>query len=165
MLTAAQLDRARGVLVGLAAGDALGAPYEFGPARGPELPIGGDDRFQRRVREARGQWPPSEPADVDLSSTRGLIRTLGERNDLITMFIEGIDPDVCYVGRPHHVAGSTFDLIEVDTQAEWSGRSRWRSKMVSRIDVGDSYARALAEFAGPRPPTAQLRRLRGLHRV
>lgn len=39
MLTDAQLDRARGVLVGLAAGDALGAPYEFGPARGPELPI------------------------------------------------------------------------------------------------------------------------------
>ena len=39
MLTEAQLDRARGVLVGLAAGDALGAPYEFGPARGPELPI------------------------------------------------------------------------------------------------------------------------------
>lgn len=38
-LTEAQLDRARGVLVGLAAGDALGAPYEFGPARGPELPI------------------------------------------------------------------------------------------------------------------------------
>jgi ADP-ribosylglycohydrolase len=38
-LTTAQLDRACGVLVGTAAGDALGAPYEFGPPRGPELEV------------------------------------------------------------------------------------------------------------------------------
>ena len=38
-LTAAQLDRACGVLLGTAAGDALGAPYEFGPPRGPKLQV------------------------------------------------------------------------------------------------------------------------------
>jgi ADP-ribosyl-[dinitrogen reductase] hydrolase len=38
-LTAAQLDRACGVLLGTATGDALGAPYEFGPPRGPELEV------------------------------------------------------------------------------------------------------------------------------
>jgi hypothetical protein len=38
-LTAAQLDRACGVLLGTAAGDALGAPYEFGPPRGSELEV------------------------------------------------------------------------------------------------------------------------------
>jgi ADP-ribosyl-[dinitrogen reductase] hydrolase len=38
-LTTAQLDRAVGVLLGTAAGDALGAPYEFQPPRGPELPV------------------------------------------------------------------------------------------------------------------------------
>src|ERR1700758_342002 len=38
-LTTAQLDRACGVLLGTAAGDALGAPYEFGPPRGPELQV------------------------------------------------------------------------------------------------------------------------------
>jgi ADP-ribosylglycohydrolase/protein-tyrosine phosphatase len=32
-------DRVEGVLLGAAAGDALGAPYEFGPARGPELDV------------------------------------------------------------------------------------------------------------------------------
>lgn len=32
-------DRAEGVLLGTAAGDALGAPYEFQPPRGPELPV------------------------------------------------------------------------------------------------------------------------------
>jgi ADP-ribosyl-[dinitrogen reductase] hydrolase len=38
-VTAAQLDRACGVLLGTAAGDSLGAPYEFGPPRGPELEV------------------------------------------------------------------------------------------------------------------------------
>ncbi|MBU8817835.1 ADP-ribosylglycohydrolase family protein [Mycolicibacterium goodii] len=32
-------DRIEGVLLGTATGDALGAPYEFQPARGPELPV------------------------------------------------------------------------------------------------------------------------------
>ena len=30
-LSSAQVDRAAGVLLGMACGDALGAPYEFGP--------------------------------------------------------------------------------------------------------------------------------------
>jgi ADP-ribosylglycohydrolase len=38
-LTTAQLDRACGVLLATAAGDALGAPYEFGPPRGPKLQV------------------------------------------------------------------------------------------------------------------------------
>ena len=38
-LTTAQVDRAVGVLLATAAGDALGAPYEFGPPRGPELDV------------------------------------------------------------------------------------------------------------------------------
>ena len=37
--TTAQLDRAVGALLGTAAGDALGAPYEFGPPRGPQLEV------------------------------------------------------------------------------------------------------------------------------
>jgi ADP-ribosylglycohydrolase len=38
-LTTAQLDRACGVLLATAAGDAFGAAYEFGPPRGPELEV------------------------------------------------------------------------------------------------------------------------------
>jgi ADP-ribosylglycohydrolase len=38
-LTTAQLDRACGVLLGTAAGDALGAAYEFGPPRGSDLEV------------------------------------------------------------------------------------------------------------------------------
>ena len=38
-LTIAQLDRAGGVLLGMACGDGLGAGYEFGPPLGPEVPV------------------------------------------------------------------------------------------------------------------------------
>lgn len=38
-LTTAQLDRSCGALLATAAGDSLGAPYEFGPPRGPELEV------------------------------------------------------------------------------------------------------------------------------
>ena len=38
-LTPTQLDRAVGALLGTAAGDALGAAYEFGPPRGAELEV------------------------------------------------------------------------------------------------------------------------------
>jgi ADP-ribosylglycohydrolase len=39
VLTTAQIDRACGVLLGTAAGDALGAPYEFGPPPGAQLEV------------------------------------------------------------------------------------------------------------------------------
>jgi ADP-ribosyl-[dinitrogen reductase] hydrolase len=55
-LTTAQLDRACGVLLGTAAGDALGAAYEFGPPRGPKLEVAmvGDGAFG---------WEPGEWTD------------------------------------------------------------------------------------------------------
>ena len=38
-LSSAQVDRAAGVLLGVACGDALGAPYEFGLPLGPDVPV------------------------------------------------------------------------------------------------------------------------------
>jgi ADP-ribosyl-[dinitrogen reductase] hydrolase len=53
-LTTAQHDRAAGVILGTAAGDALGAPYEFQPPRGPELAV---------VMEGGGGWEVGEWTD------------------------------------------------------------------------------------------------------
>lgn len=47
-------DRVEGVLLGTAAGDALGAPYEFGPPRGPHLDV---------AMVGGGVWEPGEWTD------------------------------------------------------------------------------------------------------
>jgi len=47
-------DRVEGVLLGTAAGDALGAPYEFQPPRGPELAV---------EMAGGGPWQPGEWTD------------------------------------------------------------------------------------------------------
>ncbi|MGB3485873.1 MAG: ADP-ribosylglycohydrolase family protein [Mycobacterium sp.] len=49
-----QHDRIEGVLLGTAAGDALGAPYEFGPPRGPDLTV---------EMAGGGPWAPGEWTD------------------------------------------------------------------------------------------------------
>ncbi|MGE2736083.1 ADP-ribosylglycohydrolase family protein [Mycolicibacterium vaccae] len=50
----AHCDRIEGVLLATAAGDALGAPYEFKPPRGPELEV---------VMAGGGGWEPGEWTD------------------------------------------------------------------------------------------------------
>jgi ADP-ribosyl-[dinitrogen reductase] hydrolase len=73
-LTTAQLDRACGVLLGTAAGDALGAPYEFGPPRGPQLEVAmlGGGGFG---------WEPGEWTD-DTSMAIAIAEVAANRTDL-----------------------------------------------------------------------------------
>lgn len=71
-LTTAQLDRAVGALLGTAAGDALGAPYEFGPPRGPELEV---------AMTGGGVWEPGEWTD-DTSMAIAIAETAAAGVDL-----------------------------------------------------------------------------------
>lgn len=82
-LTPAQLDRAAGVLLGMACGDALGAPYEFGPPLGPGLPVAmtGGGHFD---------WQPGEWTDdtsmaiaiAEVCATGADLRTDGARDQI-----------------------------------------------------------------------------------
>ncbi len=71
-LTTAQLDRACGVLLATAAGDALGAPYEFGPPRGPELEV---------AMTGGGVWEPGEWTD-DTSMAIAIAEVAATEGDL-----------------------------------------------------------------------------------
>jgi ADP-ribosyl-[dinitrogen reductase] hydrolase len=55
-LTAAQMDRAQGVLLGTAVGDALGAGYEFGPPLSDSTPVG-------MIGGGTFDWEPGEWTD------------------------------------------------------------------------------------------------------
>jgi ADP-ribosyl-[dinitrogen reductase] hydrolase len=73
-LTTAQLDRAIGALLGTAAGDALGAAYEFGPPRGPELEVA-------MVGGGAFGWEPGEWTD-DTSMAIAIAEVIATGADL-----------------------------------------------------------------------------------
>jgi ADP-ribosylglycohydrolase len=76
-LTTAQLDRACGVLLGTAAGDALGAGYEFGPPLSPDAPV---------TMKGGGSlgWAPGEWTD-DTSMALVIAETAAAGADLRTV--------------------------------------------------------------------------------
>lgn len=75
-LSTAESDRAAGVLLAMAAGDALGAGYEFGPSLGPEVPVlmAGGGAFG---------WAPGEWTD-DTSMALAIAEVSAEGVDLLS---------------------------------------------------------------------------------
>ncbi|MEP7034154.1 MAG: ADP-ribosylglycohydrolase family protein [Dermatophilaceae bacterium] len=83
-LTTAQVDRAAGVLLGVACGDALGAPYEFGPPLRPDIAV---------TMKGGGSfgWSPGEWTDdtsmaiaiAELSATGADLRTEATQDQIV----------------------------------------------------------------------------------
>jgi ADP-ribosylglycohydrolase len=75
-LSTAQFDRAAGVLLGMACGDALGAPFELGPPVGPDAPVAmtGGGLFG---------WEPGEWTD-DTSMAIAVAEVAAEGHDLFS---------------------------------------------------------------------------------
>ncbi len=74
--TSAQRDRACGVLLGTAAGDALGAPFEFGSPLGPDVTVDIDDEVSKRSDWETGEWTD------DTSMAIAIAEVAAKRTDL-----------------------------------------------------------------------------------
>jgi ADP-ribosyl-[dinitrogen reductase] hydrolase len=98
-LTKPQLDRAAGVLLGMACGDALGAGYEFGPALGRDVPVG-------MIGGGPFRWEPGEWTDdtsmaiaiAEVSATGADLRS-EEARDLIAAGWAGWAAEAKDVGK------------------------------------------------------------------
>lgn len=119
-LTTAQADRAAGVLLGLACGDALGAPYEFGPARisGEPVAMTGGCPFG---------WEPGEWTDdtsmavaiAETSATGDGLRS-GSALDKITLRFTRWRSEAKDVGNQ---IGSVLSRIRDDPRADAAARA------------------------------------------
>ncbi|WP_313901265.1 ADP-ribosylglycohydrolase family protein [Mycobacterium sp. SMC-4] len=83
----AQKDRIEGVLLTTAAGDALGAPYEFQPPRGPELDV---------AMVGGGVWQPGEWTDdtamavaiAEVAATGADLRDEAAQDDIVSRWLQ-----------------------------------------------------------------------------
>ncbi|WIC89227.1 hydrolase [Streptomyces phage Bogota] len=118
-LTAEQMDRARGVLLGCAVGDALGVPFEFKPAQdfGPEdlplgMPGGGPFNF------APGEW--SDDTQMSLCIARaawdGLDLSGGKGLERVAKAFLG-----WYRGGPKDVGGQVSSVLGGARGKGWKG--------------------------------------------
>lgn len=82
-LNTAQLDRAAGILLGMACGDALGAGYEFGPPLGPEVQVtmSGGGHFGW----APGEWTDDTSMAIAIAevASKGLDLLCVQAQDLV----------------------------------------------------------------------------------
>ncbi|GII93407.1 hypothetical protein [Sinosporangium siamense] len=105
-----------------------------------------------RVLALRGECVHS-PAGVDLDSTAGLIGTLTEAFPLMAVYIEKIDPHVCYIGRAHGITRKKrLRLQEIGPAANWAFTySTNKTTDITRLDVGGGYIDALHTVGGDPP--------------
>ena len=130
-LTTAQVDRAAGVLLGMACGDALGAPYEFGPPLGPDVPVamtgGGSLGWEP------GEWTDDTSmaiAIAEVSATGADLRTERARDQIAARW-----------------AGWAKDSkdVGVQTQAVLSAATRAARSRGETVPTGDDLTSASVE--------------------
>ena len=117
--------------------------------------------FVEAALKLQEDWPPVRLwADEDLSTTRGVLKSAAVESPLVTVHVERLYPDSCFIGVLEAVERRRLTLELVSPRATWlTGPDRYRLRDITRIDVGSRYERALWAVAGPsyqgaRPPSA-----------
>lgn len=165
-------DRIEGVLLGTAAGDALGAPYEFGPARGPDLEV---DMVGGRGWEA-GEWTDDTAmaiAIAEVAATGADLRDEAAQDKIVARW-RGWSPTAKDVGIQTSAVlsaasrGGTITAARARAEAkalhERSGRSAGNGSLMRTAPVALAYlddedamvqaARAISELTHHDPDAA-----------
>jgi len=130
-LSSAQVDRAAGVLLGMACGDALGAPYEFG------LPLGADVPVAMKGGGSMG-WTPGEWTDdtsmaiaiAEVTATGADVTTVAARDQIAARW-------AAWAANAKDVGVQTRTVLSAATRA---ARSRGET-----APTGDDLTSAAAE--------------------
>lgn len=97
---------------------------------------------------ARGLTRSTAP-EIDISSLPALIRSAGSAFPLVSIFLEGEDDDVCYIGRVAGVADTEVRLHYIDPNGRFEASpSSYLLGGVTRVDFGGSYEEALHLVSG-----------------
>jgi hypothetical protein len=109
-------------------------------------PYDSPDYFLNRAVRLKGIKPKRAPK-VDISDWPLLLKTANQLFPLITIHRELISTDVCHIGTIQTMRAKTFDLFEIDPDAEWERERKYRFADVTKVDFAGGYEDALWRVA------------------
>lgn len=75
-------------------------------------------RFAETALKERGERKPRRPR-IDLGSIEKLLITANRHFPLVTIHLERLDPEVCYIGRVVSIERGRVSLLEIQPGAIW----------------------------------------------
>ena len=104
--------------------------------------------FYESALRLRGDQAPQSPP-LDLSSMRSVLESVSKIAPLVVIHRERQEPDVCEIGQITALDAESFQLREIDPDADWADDiSEFRYEDVSRVGFSGEYESALALVAG-----------------
>lgn len=104
--------------------------------------------FYESALRLRGDRAPESPP-LDLSSMRSLLDSVSKIAPLVVIHREVQEPDVCEIGQITALDAETFELQEIDPDADWGEDiSEFRYDDITRVGFAGEYEGALALVAG-----------------
>ena len=89
-------------------------------------------------------------------SLKELLLSASRLFPVVTIHIEKVDPDVCYIGRIVDLNKDHVALLEIGPDACWDKKpTSYRLREITRVDFGGQYEEALHLVGGG--PTMRIR--------
>ncbi len=131
----------------------------FRPKDVSELTVPGpNSEFALKALRLRG-LRRQVPKGLRVGSLPALIRSANSVGAVVTIHLEKLAPETCYIGRVAAITPRELELHEITPGAKWNRATTvFRLADISRVDFGGPYEDALARIGGP-PPAPKGREL------
>jgi hypothetical protein len=110
--------------------------------------------FVEAALRKRGERRPKKPR-VSLASVEELLVSASKAFPLVAVEREGVNPDVCWIGRVLGVDHGRVSLLEIGPDAKWDAApEEYRISEITRVSFGADYEDALHLVGGDPPVLA-----------
>ena len=105
--------------------------------------------FVQAALKKRGQRMPKKPRVV-VTSLEKLLQSANRACPLVTIHREGIEPEVCHIGRVSSLSRGRVSLHEIGPDARWDKEpTEYELREITRVDFGGVYEEGLHLVGGP----------------
>jgi hypothetical protein len=108
--------------------------------------------FMAAALRARGVVRPPDPR-LNLLSMQAMLRSGGEIFPTVTIHLERLKPNVCYIGKIVSLSARQVLLREISTEGEWlDDLDAYNLRDIDKVSLGGEYEESLLLVAGDPPP-------------